>query len=179
VVAEKAEKILYNGGPTFGGLPTYGYLTHPDRNFFTFTGNKSWDDNTKAGVDYLTDVLGAITAAQADRMYGPYMIYVPGDAAVNLNNDFKSFGTQSIRQRIEAVDGILGVHTADQLPTQKVVLVQMTIDTAAWIQGETLQTVQWDEVGGFKINFKAFMIGAPLIRSDSAGRSGVVEIKKA
>jgi hypothetical protein len=43
---------------------------------------------------------------------------------------------------------------------------QDTVDVAAWVQGEPLQTVQWDEYGGFEINFKAFAIGVPLIRTD-------------
>ncbi len=177
VVAEKAEKILFQGGKTYGSLKTYGYLTHPDKNVVSFTSGKSWDNPTKAGADFLTDLQLAINALVAKRMYGPYMVYVPGDAGVNLDNDFKAFGTQTIRQRLEAVTGVLGIRVADQLPTNHVVVVQMTVETAAWIQGETLQTVQWDAVGGFKINFKAFMIGAPLIRSDSANRCGVCVIQ--
>lgn len=177
VVVEKAEKILFNGGPVFGGLFTYGYLTHPDRNSYTFTSGKSWDNVTKSGADFLTDLQGAINALVADRMYGPYGVYIPGNAGVNLDNDFKAFGTQTIRQRLEAVTGVSFIHVADQLPGEHVVVVQLTPDVVKWIQGETLQTVQWDAAGGFKINFKAFMIGAPLIRSDAAGRCGVCEIK--
>jgi uncharacterized linocin/CFP29 family protein len=179
VVAEKAEKLLFQGGPQFGGLTMPGLNNHPDKNTYNFTSDKSWDDVTKAGADFLTDVIGAITALQADRMYGPYGIYVPGDAAVNLENDFKAFGTQTIRQRLEAIDNISFIHVADQLPTQRVIVVQLTEDVVKWVQGETLQTVQWDAAGGFKINFKAFMIGAPLVRSDYANRCGVCVIKKA
>jgi hypothetical protein len=49
----------------------------------------------------------------------------------------------------------------------------MTIDNVAWIQGDPLQVVQWDEGGGFTINFKAWQIAVPLIRSDAQGRSGI------
>lgn len=178
VVAEQLEKMLFQGGPVFGGLSTYGYLTHPDRNLVSFDGTKNWGDATKAGTSYLKDLLAAITALHADRMYGPYTVYVPSDAGVQMDNDYNA-GTaniQSIRQRLLQVNGISGIKVADQLPSGHVVVKQDTVDVAAWVQGETLQTVQWDEYGGFKINFKAFAIGVPLIRSDAAGRSGVVEI---
>jgi hypothetical protein len=57
---------------------------------------------------------------------------------------------------------------ADQLPSgERRHEAGRPVDVAAWVKGESLQTVQWDEYGGFKINFKAFAIGVPLIRSDA------------
>jgi hypothetical protein len=54
VVAEQLEKMLFQGGPTFGGLSIYGYMTHPDRNTDnSFDGGKDWGDATKAGASYL------------------------------------------------------------------------------------------------------------------------------
>jgi hypothetical protein len=181
VVAEQLEKMLFQGGPTFSGMPIYGYMTHPNRvTSVTFDGGKFWNDNTKTGPSFLNDLLDAITALQANRMYGPYWVYVPGDAGVNLESDYIPTGgtnaTGTIRQRLESVKGVLGIHVADQLPTHNVIVVQATSDVTAWVQGESLQTVQWDEYGGFELNFKAFAIGAPLIRSDYAGRSGVCHI---
>lgn len=178
VVAEQLESMLFAGGPTFGGLPIYGYTTHPDRNLSSFDGGKSWDDSTKTGPSFLADVLAGIRKAQADRMYGPYTIYCPTAAGVNLDSDYVPTGATAssgtIRQRLEAINGITAIRTADQLTAANLILKQDTIDVAAWVSGEPLQTVQWDEYGGFEINFKAFAIGVPLIRSDAAGRSGVV-----
>jgi uncharacterized linocin/CFP29 family protein len=176
VVAEQLEYMLFQGGPTFGGLKIYGYLTHPDRNLNSFDGGKHWGDSTKAGSSYLKDLLAMITKAQADRFYGPYTIYIPTDAGVVMDNDYNA-GTaniQSIRQRLMQVSAVSDIRVADQLPSANVVLKQDSVDVAAWVQGETLQTVQWDEYAGFKINFKAFAIGVPLIRSDAQGRSGIV-----
>jgi hypothetical protein len=181
VVAEQLENMLFNGGPTFSGMKIYGYLTHPDRNQVTFTAasdGKHWGDATKTGPNYLKDLLAMINAAQAKRMFGPYTIYVPTDAGVVIDNDYNiaTANIQSIRQRLLNVSSIVAIRVADQLPTQNVVLKQNTVDVAAWVQGETLQTVQWDESAGFKINFKAWAIGVPLIRSDAQGRSGVVHL---
>jgi uncharacterized linocin/CFP29 family protein len=180
VVAEKAEKMLFQGGPTFGGLPIYGYSTHPDRLLQSFDGGKHWGDSSKVGSSYIKDVVAALGKLQAttNRMYGPYWIYVPADAGVQIENDYNAAtaNTQTIRQRIEAIKAIKGIRVADQLPSANVIFVQATMDVACWVNGENLQTVQWDEMGGFQINFKAFQIGVPLIRSDAQKRSGVCHL---
>lgn len=178
VVAESLEKTLFQGGPTFGGLPTYGYTTHPSRVTSVGFDGKYWDDTTKAGSSYLKDVLNAITALQANRMYGPYTIYIPASASVVLDNDYNA-GTaniQSIRERLLKVEGIDAIHTADQLPTRNVIVAQLSMDVVCWVEGEPLQTVQWDVEGGFDLNFKAWTIATPLLRADAAGRSGVCHI---
>lgn len=177
VVSEQLEKMLFQGGRIFGGLPIYGYMTHPNRNSSGFGTGGDWGQSGKTGPQILADLLTMLTALKADRFYGPYMVYVPADADVRLNEDYVPTGgtnsTGTIRQRLESVNGILGVKVADQLPSSNVIVVQMTSDVTSWVQGESLQTIQWDEYGGFQINFKAFAIGVPLIRADIAGRSGV------
>ena len=183
VVSEKAEKMLFQGGKTFGGLPIYGYTTFPDRTGDSFTDSLSWDSTSKTGESYMADVSKALAGLAADRQYGPFMIYVPSDAGVQIENDYSVttiVGTgRTIRQRIESVNAVAGIRIADQLPTGNVVFVQMTSDNVVWVQGEPLQTVQWDEYGGFEINFKAFQIAVPLIRSDAQGRSGIYHLNAA
>lgn len=173
VVAEQLEKMLFQGGPTFGGMPIYGYTTQPNRNTSGFGTNGDWGQAAKTGENILADVQTMKAALHADRFFGPYWIYVPADADVKLDGDFKANSDKTIRQRLQEVDGILGIRAADQLPTSNVIMVQATPDVTAWVQGETLQTVQWDEYGGFQVNFKAWAIGVPLIRADVQGRSGV------
>lgn len=175
VVAEQLEYMLFRGGPTFGGMSIYGYTNHPDRNTGAFNATKSWDDGTKVGSSYLADVQTMITALQGDRFFGPYTIYVPTAAGVNLSNDYNAAtaNAQTIYERLLKIPGINAIRVADQMPAATVVMKQDTIDVAAWVQGEPLQTVQWDEDGGFDINFKAFAIGVPLIRSTASGKSGV------
>jgi uncharacterized protein DUF6260 len=176
VVNEASEKMLFQGfANKFGGTSIYGYMTHPDRNTGGYDGSKLWSDATKAGSSYLADVLNMLAAQQADRSYGPFIIYVPRDADVRLDNDFNA-GTAnpiSIRQRLLNVGSISAIEAADQLPTGNVVMVQMTPDVVQWVEGEPLQTIQWDESGGMRLNFKVFTIGVPLVRSDAAGRSGI------
>lgn len=173
VVAERLEKMLFRGGPTFGGLPIYGYTTHPNRVTTGFGTNGDWGQSAKTGENMLADVQTMMAGLHAVRMFGPYWIYVPTDAGVKLAGDFKANSDKSILQRLSEVPGIRGIKVADQLPSSNVVMVQATMDTACWLNGENIQTVQWDEQGGFQLNFKAFAIGVPLIRSDADGRCGV------
>lgn len=177
VVAEAAEKMLFQGGRTFGGLPIYGYTTFNDRNTNTFNSGKSWESSSKTGESYMADVTTALTALAADRQFGPFVVYVPADAGIQIENDYVITGATStprtIRQRLEAVEQISAIRVADQLPSGNVVFVQMTEDNVVWVQGEPAQTVQWDEGGGFELNFKVWQIAVPLIRSDIQGRSGI------
>lgn len=177
VVAEKAEKMLFQGGKTFGGLPIYGYTTFPQRLTDDFTDDKSWDDPTKTGEGYLDDVLDAVKQLSGQRQFGPFDIFVPTDAGVRIEASFNpaSANTETIRQRLERISQINGIFVADQLQSGHVIYTQPTPDNAVWVQGEPLQTVQWDEGGGFTINFKAFQIAVPLFRADSGGRSGVFD----
>lgn len=178
VVSEMAELMLFQGSKTFAGLPIYGYMTHPKRKTVTFVANGNWANGAKTGVDFLNDLLLMMKTAQTstNRMNGPYMLYISRDANNALDADFKANVSQTIRQRLLQVDGLLGITVADQLPSGNVILVQMTPDVVVWVQGEPLQTVQWDTEGGFHINYKAFQIAVPLIRADIQGRSGIVHM---
>ena len=98
-----------------------------------------------------------------------------GDPALTgkLETDFKANGDKSIRQRLMEVDRLVNIRVADQLTAGNVILVQATSDVVVLVEGEPLQTIQWDIEGGFRINFKAFAIQVPLIRDDPDGRSGI------
>lgn len=178
-VAEKSEKMLFQGaGKSFGGFPIYGYTTHPNRTTASYGTNGNWlNTNTaKTGENILADVLTLLLAAQTARHYGPYWLYVSRDSAVKLSNDFKANTSGTIRDRLLKVEGIDGIKTSDQMPAATVLLVQHTSDVVELLQGEQLQTVQWDVEGGFHINFKAFQIQVPLIKADIQGRSGIVHM---
>lgn len=174
LVSEEAEKMLFQGGKTFGGLTIYGYTDHPDRNTRGFS-NVAWS-GAASGDDMLTDVLNLKQDLEDARMFGPYWLYVPRNFSTAIDADFKAESDKTIRQRLSEVEGIQAIRIADQLPDSNVVLVQATMDVVAWVQGEQLQTIQWDVMGGFLVNFKAFQIAVPLVRSDAEGRSGVAHL---
>lgn len=171
LVAERLEYMLFNGGPVFGGKTIYGYLNHPDRNVVDFTDNYAWTHASKTGATILADVIKMIVAAQTDRYYGPYRLYIPPTYQTVLDGDFKAASDLTIRQRLMSVDGIQGIQTCDQLGVDNVVLVQMTRDVVALVDGQDVTSVQWDIEGGFIVKFKAFCIRVPLIRSTQQVKS--------
>jgi uncharacterized linocin/CFP29 family protein len=179
LVGEATEQLLIDGGGTYGGATIYGYRNFPDRNQANFetTGN-SWSQTAKTGAQVVEDVLTMISALQADRMYGPYWIYVPLNCSLKLEEDFKAASDKTIRQRVMEIEGINSIGVLDFLADDEVLMISPQIDTVAMVNGLPLQTIQWDIEGGFVINFKAFTIQIPLLRSDgsSSNRCGIVHM---
>ncbi len=177
LVAEQTENMLFNGySGKFGGFSIYGYTTHPDRNTETFGTGGAWSTPAKTGGQILSDLLTMIGAAEADRYYGPYWLYVPGNTGLKLEEDFKANSDKTIRTRLLETSQLSTIRTVDQLAADNIILVQPSFDVVVMVEGEPLQSIQWDVEGGFQINFKAMTINVPLIRSDAAQRSGVVHM---
>jgi uncharacterized linocin/CFP29 family protein len=177
LIAEKLEDMLFNGSTKiYQGLPIYGYTTFPQRNKLAFGTGGAWSSGSKTGEQKLNDVLAMIAAANADRMYGPFVLYIPATDAVALNQDFKTASDKSVLSRLLEIPELSSIRTSDVLAADNLLLVQMTADNVQLLVGEPLQNIQWDINGGFTIAFKSFTIQVPLIRADAAGRSGIVHM---
>ncbi len=186
-VAEMIEKTLigtetgitYGGGsatPTYGRASTvFGYTNFPSRNTKT-------DLNTPTGSNpdaVVQDILEMRDQLYADNFYGPFMLYHSTGYDIFLDNDyFRSGGTsvlQTLRQRIESIEGIQGVRRLDYLTSGYVlILVQMTSDVARAVNGMDITTVQWESQGGMRVNFKVMAISVPQLRADYSGNCGIV-----
>jgi len=173
-VAEGIEDLMVNGNSamSFGGGTIYGYLNHPNRN--TVALGTAWTADT--GENILADVISMISAAHADRMYGPYVLYVPTAYGIELEKDFKSNSDKSTRQRLLEIDGISAVRTVDHLTADNVLLVQMTGDVVTMINGLEPSAIEWETNGGMVNNFKVMSIMVPRISADAEGRSGIVHL---
>lgn len=172
LVAEKLEALLFLGGPTFGASVIRGYTDHPDRNTGGF-GAGTWSASARTGAEVLTDVFTMRDAAEADRFYGPFWIYVSANMSSKMEEDYRSNDDRTIRDRILNVAGVERVTVVDQLTADNVIMVQATRDVVVLVDGEGPQTIQWDIYGGMAVAFKVFAIQVPLIRSDAQQRSGV------
>lgn len=172
LVAEQLESMLFLGGPTFGAGIIRGYTDHPDRNTGSF-GAGTWSASARTGAEIFTDVQTMLVAANAARFYGPFWIYVSGNMSAKFEEDYKANGEKTIRSRILEIDGIERIQVVDQLTADNVIMVQATRDVTALVDGEGIQTVQWDIYGGMAVAFKVMAIQVPLIRSDAQQRSGV------
>jgi uncharacterized linocin/CFP29 family protein len=172
-VSEMAEYLLFTGGSnlTFGGGTIYGYLDYPSINSVTLSQN--WDASGKTGDEIIEDVLEMKQKSINAKHYGPWILYIPTAYETAIDADFKAASDKTIRQRILEISGIQDVKVADKLTANKCVLVQMTSDVVRMVEGMPIQTVQWDERGGFTQEFKVLTIMVPQIRADQDGNCGV------
>ena len=176
-VSEKVEDMLFNGASTYkyGGGTLYGYTDYPQANSVTLS--TQWDASAKTGSDILDDVRAMKQASIDAKHYGPYVLYIPTNYETTLDDDFKAESDKTTRQRILEISNILDVKVADKLSDDEVVLVQMTSDVVRMVEGLPIQTVEWQEGGGFTTNYKVLAIMVPQIRSDQAGNCGVTVLK--
>lgn len=176
-VAEKSEAMLFNGDPiTVEGGTIYGYLTHPDRNpvhMATAWSSIAQSDND----DIIADVLAMQAASRADRMYGPWVIYIPAAYEGKLDEDYRALDARTLRQRILAINGILDIKVADFLTGNNVVMVQLERETVDLATAQDVTTVQWSSMGGMVEHFKVMAIWVPRVKSDYDGRSGIVHLR--
>lgn len=185
-VAEMIEKTLIGveTGIAYGGTNSlsygrtsavYGYTNFPDRNTKT-------DLTTPTGSNpeaVLQDVLEMRDQLYSDNFYGPFMLYTSTAYDAYLDNDyFRSGGTsanRTLRERIQGVEGISGIRRLDYLTSGFVmIMVQMTSEVARAVNGMDITTVQWESVGGMRLNFKVMAIQVPQLRSDFSGKCGIL-----
>jgi len=175
-VGEMCENMVVNGGPTFGGLHIYGLTTYPQRVVVNYT-NGNWVSGASP-TDMINDVLLMINRAATRRMYGPFKLVLPPNYNEVINSDYSVAGgsLMTIRQRILAIEGIVSITISDWVPNNNMFLVQMTQDVIRMVNGVPVQTIQWDDLGGFIKRFKVFAIMVPQFRADAQGRSGIVHM---
>jgi hypothetical protein len=178
----------YGTGGSTGSAGTrynqvYGYTNYPDRltkTDLTAPTTAGWTPETT-----VNEVIAMRQQLVDGRFYGPFMLYHSTDWDTYFDGDYyvaKTTGavapTQTLRERLQKIDGIQDVRRLDFLPSSTnpwtLIMVQMTADVAQAINGMDITTVQWESVGGMRLNFKVMCIQVPRLRSDYYGRCGVL-----
>ena len=176
-VNESIEDAVINGsGVVSGGNQAYGLLNEPNVNRTIYGSNLAWDNASKTGDEILTDILAMITKLQAAHKYGPYTLILPTAYGLTVTKDFKTYSTTTILQRIKEIDtgsGPITVITADRMPTDRTVLMQMTSDVAELVVGQVPTVINWGTPDGMSQNFLVLAIVVPRIRSDYDKNSGI------
>jgi len=174
LVAEQTEAILFNGASdlTFGGGTLYGYTDFPNRN--TFTIPVAWDASATTGSDMLRDLLDMLALLHADRMFGPYVMYLPTLYWTRMQDDFKTNSDRMILERLAAVAGISKIAPADTLAANNVVLTQMSANNTKMVMGLQPTVVQWETQGGMRLHFKVMSIMVPRVAATQTNQSGIV-----
>jgi uncharacterized linocin/CFP29 family protein len=180
-VAERIEDMVVNGipaGATFGfgseSATLQGYTNKTGRNTVSLAND--WDASGVDGEDILDDVLAMISAAHVDLMFGPYILYVPSNYWVGLQDDFKANSDKTILQRLREVDGITDIKVSEKLADDNVVLVQMLKSNVDIVLGMEPTTLEWPSEGGMVLNYKVMAIMVPRIKHTKDGKSGIVHL---
>jgi len=181
-ILEMQESMLFtNTTYGFGTTDTrgrnsiYSYVNHPDRNQVALAIN--WNAAAATGALIVADVLAIKQASLNNLHFGPWMLYIPTayETVIDGDYDVTTPGT-TIRERILKIAGISGIKVIDFLPANNVLLVQMTSDVVRLIRGMGIQAVQWQTEGKFITKYKVLTIQVPQIRSDQAGKCGIVHL---
>lgn len=180
-VNEAIEDAAINGATTLDGqdLKVAGYtapglLNAPNAEAQTLT-TAAWS-TVPVGSTVFNETMLMIAKLQANRKYGPFRLYVPTNVGNGLDADYNSTNNAqglTIRQRILQIEGLQAVRVADMLPTNKVVLVQMTSDVVDIVVGQPPTVIPWTSLDGFSIHNLIMAIMIPRVRSDYNGDSGI------
>ncbi len=174
-LAELNDSTVFKGATiTVSGKTIPGYLTAADRNTGSLTGD--WELTAQTGTIIIADVLAMVKALVGDNMFGPYVLYVPINYGVKLDEDFKANSDKTIRERLLQIEEITAVRATTNLAggaSGEVVLVQMTSDVVDMVMGIEPTTVQWETAGGMITNFKVLSIMLPRVKSDALLQSGI------
>lgn len=174
-VSEEAERLATGTADsfTYGGGTIYGLKNFPDRitKVITIPTDSGWTP-----VQTMKDVLTMRQSAYDANHYGPYQLYVSPAWDEYMDDDYSDAkGDNTLRQRINNIENIQGIRTADYLGTGfHMILVQMTSDVIREVIGMDITTVQWETHGGMRLNFKVMAILVPQLRADWYGNTGIV-----
>lgn len=182
-VSRLLEETLFNGKYTAAGSTIYGYTEFPDRNIGTLTGD--WSVVGTTPEEIFDDVNKMVNASMADNHFGPWVLYIPWEYSVRLNEDYLVTTNNypnvgSIRERIMQIPGLEAIHVSKNLngvtTTGEVVLVEMSSSTVQVINGMPFTVVDWEPAGSpnWSHTFKAMTISVPFLYSDYSGQCGIV-----
>lgn len=183
-VAESIEKTLIGvtAGPVinpknvseYGTVPkVYGYTNFPQRvtkTDMTLPTDVGWTPKL-----LVFEILDLIESLADQGFYGPFMCYHSPSWNPYLDQDYSDEkGDNTVRERIGKIDQISNLpRRLDYLTGYTILLVQMTPDVARAVNGMEMTTVQWETMGGFRINFKVLAIQVGQLRSDFYGNCGI------
>jgi uncharacterized linocin/CFP29 family protein len=175
-VAQEVEKMTIGigagAGYKFAGYEIQGYTNFSERLTYELTDPTSGGWTPKKLVQ---EIIGMRKSAE-DVGYGASkVLYVSNDWAALLDEDYSDVkGSNTIRQRIQALDGISRISSLDYLDGYQMLLVQLTPDVARAIVGMNLTTLQWEQQGGMQVRLKVMAIMVPQLRADFYNGTGIV-----
>jgi uncharacterized linocin/CFP29 family protein len=182
-VAEQTERLALGrlSTYTYGGGTIYGMCNFPSRLSGTVTAPTSTGWTAQS---HLTEVLGFKQTIQNAKHYGPYVLYYSSAWDKYLDDDFNTnYPNKTLRQRISEIDGITAVRTLDYLDTStstyNMILLEMDSGTIRLVIGMDVMTLEWDDMGGLRKNYKVMCIIIPQLRADMDSNTGILHASTA
>ena len=189
LVAEASERMLFGGAPIRVDASTiYGYRTFPGREQVDLTA----DWLTASPSEIKADVQVMLARLRANRFYGPFTLYIPGDWEGVLDEFFIMEGGddtagysiatpgRTIRDVLLSLSGLNSIKVADMLNgTSEAVMVSLDRRTVDLAIAQDITTISWQAMGGMQERFKTMACWVPRIKSDFQGRCGVAHLRSA
>jgi len=185
LVAQASERMLFGGAPIRVDASTiYGYRTFPAREQVDLTA----DWLTATPTEIKADVQTMLARLRANRFYGPFTLYIPGDWEGVLDEFFVLEGSdgsdgiavpgRTIRDVLLSLSGLNSIKVADMLNGENeavmVALDRRTVDLAI---AQDVTTISWQAMGGMQERFKTMAVWVPRLKADFRGRSGIAHLR--
>jgi hypothetical protein len=181
-VNEAIEDAMIYGATTLdgqqlydSGYTAYGLLTAPNANVQTLTA-AAWNGTTPNGATVFNETEAMIGKLQGDLKFGPYHMFTGTTVGNVLDGDYNTVNNAqglTTRDRLLRIPTLQGVSSADMMPANKVVLVQMTKDVVDIVVGQPPTAIPWTSLNGFTIYNLIMAIMIPRVRADFSGNSGI------
>lgn len=175
-VNETIEDTFINGGVTVDGVTTPGLL---GSTFIeNFVDNQGWGDAAHSGEDIVTDIQSLVAAAETNRRFGPYALFIPTAYNLKINlTDYKALSSDTIYTRLTSMTfggSPLIIRVADQLPADTVILVQLTKDIVDVVVGQQPTVISWSDGPGFERYFIVLACIIPRVKQDYNEKMGII-----
>lgn len=181
-VNEALEDAFINGATTLDGqdLAVAGYtapgIVNAPNAETQALASADWDA-TPVGATIFANVQAMIAKLVLNKKFGPYRLYVPTVVGAYLDSDYDTTSGSrglTIRERVLKIPGLQAIRTADMLPTNKVILVQMTKDVLDVVVGQKPTVIPWTSVSGFTFFNMIMAIMVPRVKKDYNNKTGIV-----
>lgn len=180
-VARASEDLVFKGGrigstgSQGSNYQVYGLTTFPGRATATI---QDWtDDASVTGKDIVEDVLSLVQVLETqNRHYGPFNLYIPGEYAYRMREDYKpdTSSDKTVQERLEDINAISAVRVSDRLSKGNVVLVQMERSVLDLGVASDVTTVNWNSGSGFSHHYMTYSAWAPRFKQSYDGHTGIM-----
>ncbi len=170
----EAQDALTIGTTSFtgpGGV-VQGYTNFTSRNTATLT-----TPSGNFGPTLVAEVAAATNALLLKKFYGPYMVYYGIGWDTWLQTDYSTLkGENTALERLKKLREVKDVKLLPTLTGYQILVVQMDSALVRPVIGQDPVVVQWEGNGGMTRFFRVVACGAPQMRVDGAGNSGIVHM---